>query len=108
MLLRLSLFGFVVFAAQWASVAEAAPLTEHPCHIDGVETPVRCTRITVPLDWSAPTAKTIDVTAVVVPALTARPAADPLLVLAGGPGQAASDLGPWLSSAFKEARQSRD
>jgi pimeloyl-ACP methyl ester carboxylesterase len=107
-LLRLSLFGFVLLSTSWLGAAQAAPLTEHPCHIDAVETPVRCTTVAVPLDWSAPTGKTIDVTAVVVPALTARPAADPLLVLAGGPGQAASDLGPWLATAFKGVRQSRD
>jgi len=88
--------------------AVAAPLTERSCHINGVETPVRCTTLAVPLDWSAPQAKQIAITAVVVPALTARPAADPLLVLAGGPGQAASDMGPWLSSAFKEVRLKRD
>jgi pimeloyl-ACP methyl ester carboxylesterase len=106
MLLRIGPFLFLLSFASLA--ASAAPLTERPCHITGVETPVRCTSVSVPLDWSAPQGKRIDITAVVAPALTARPAEDPLLVLAGGPGQAASDLGPWLSSAFKDVRQTRD
>ncbi len=109
MLLRIGPLLFVLsFAPLDALAAPATQLTEHACHISGVETPVRCTTVSVPLDWSAPQGKHVDVTAVVVPALTARPTEDPLLVLAGGPGQAASDMGPWLSSAFKEVRQTRD
>jgi len=100
--------GSILLLLSFASAAWAGPLNEHPCHITGVETPVRCTTVSVPLDWSAPQGKHIDVTAVIAPALTSRPAEDPLVVLAGGPGQAASEMGPWLSSAFKDVRQTRD
>jgi len=64
--------------------------------------------VEVPLDYDAPNSAQIKVTAAVVPATTARPAADPLIVLAGGPGQAATGMAPWLSSAFKPARRARD
>ena len=43
-----------------------------------------------------------------VPATTARPAPDPLFVFAGGPGQAGTDFGPWLTTAFAPVRRTRD
>jgi pimeloyl-ACP methyl ester carboxylesterase len=88
--------------------AEAAPLTETACHVNGFETPVRCVSVAVPLDYAAPDGAQIKITAAIVPATTARPAEDPLIVLAGGPGQAATGMAPWLDSAFKPARRARD
>jgi pimeloyl-ACP methyl ester carboxylesterase len=88
--------------------AEAAPLSETACHVNGFETPVRCVSVAVPLDYAAPDGPQIKITAAIVPATTARPAEDPLIVLAGGPGQAATGMAPWLDSAFKPARRARD
>jgi pimeloyl-ACP methyl ester carboxylesterase len=96
------------FGAAFSSAAWAAPFTETRCYIDGFETPVRCVSITVPLDYSRPTGETIKITAAIVPATTARPESDPLFVFAGGPGQAATGMGPWLDSAFRPARRERD
>jgi pimeloyl-ACP methyl ester carboxylesterase len=98
---------FVVVAG-FAGVAQAGSAAEAQCYVDGFETPVRCVSISVPLDYAAPAGETITVTAAIVPATTARPAPDPLFVFAGGPGQAATGMGPWLYSAFGPARRARD
>ena len=90
------------------AAAPASPVREKSCYINGFETPIRCVTISVPLDYDAPSAGSIEITAAVAPATTARPAPDPLFVFAGGPGQAATSLGPWLDSAFRPARRARD
>lgn len=97
-----------VFAAALSGAVAAAPVNGVPCYVDGFETPASCVSITVPLDYSAPSGETIEVTAAIVPSTTARPAPDPLFVFAGGPGQAATGMGPWLYTAFGPARRERD
>jgi pimeloyl-ACP methyl ester carboxylesterase len=102
---------FFTIAALSALLTAAAPPPQQPgksCYIDGFETPMRCVTITVPLDYDAPAAGTIEVTAAIAPATTAKPAPDPLFVFAGGPGQAATGMGPWLNTAFAPARRERD
>jgi pimeloyl-ACP methyl ester carboxylesterase len=44
----------------------------------------------------------------VIPALRLKPAADPLLILSGGPGQAASDFYLSVAPAFARIRRDRD
>jgi pimeloyl-ACP methyl ester carboxylesterase len=44
----------------------------------------------------------------IVPAVSRNPAPDPLFFLAGGPGQAATESYPLLSSAFERVHQKRD
>jgi pimeloyl-ACP methyl ester carboxylesterase len=90
------------------AAAPASPVKEKACYIDDFETPIRCVTISVPMDYDAPADGSIEVTAAVVPATTARPAPDPLFVFAGGPGQAATALGPWVNTAFAPARRERD
>jgi pimeloyl-ACP methyl ester carboxylesterase len=68
---------------------------------------VRCVTIDVPRDYDAPQGATVKVTAVIVPATTARPAPDPLIMLAGGPGQAATDMGGLLAP-MANVRRSRE
>jgi len=94
-----------------ALLMAAAPPPQPPgksCYVNGFETPMRCVTITVPLDYDSPAAGTIEVTAAIAPATTAKPAPDPLFVFAGGPGQAATGMGPWLNTAFAPARRERD
>ena len=99
---------FALSALLLASPALGDELVDSVCHLDGFETPVRCVSLEVPLDYSAPQSKSITIAAAVAPALTARPAPDPLFVFAGGPGQAGTDIGPWLETAFRPARRARD
>ncbi len=99
--------GFVLFLGAM-SLAGAARTEESACHIDGFETPVRCITFEVPRDYDEPDGETLTLAAVIVPALSARPAPDPLIALAGGPGQAATGLGAVIESAFGRVRRTRD
>lgn len=79
-----------------------------PCHLPNFSERVECGTLSVPEDRARPDGRRITIHYARVKA-TARPAApDPLLVLAGGPGQAAMDFGPLLGSAFREVRKRRD
>lgn len=75
----LGLVGLCVLGVMPAGVATV----EKSCHIRRFETPVRCVTVDVPRDYDAPKGATLKVTAVIVPATTARPAPDPLIMLAG-------------------------
>jgi len=44
----------------------------------------------------------------VIPALARTPATDPFVILAGGPGQAATSYAPWVASFFARIRRERD
>jgi len=92
-----------------AALPPPAPsVTQERCEIRGLDAAVRCMSIQVPLDWSRPDAEQLTVSAAIVPSLSATPAPDPLVVLAGGPGQAATDYGMLVGTAFQEVRKHRD
>lgn len=79
-----------------------------PCHLPNFPERVECGTLEVPEDRARPDGRRITIHFARIKA-TAKPAApDPLLVLAGGPGQAAMDFGPLLGSAFREVRKRRD
>ena len=61
----------------------------------------------MPEDRSKPDGRKIEIFAAVLPANTVTPKDDPLVVLAGGPGQAASTLAPF-ASRLAELRRTRD
>ena len=88
------------------ATALAAP-PGRTCHLPGAEEALRCFSVTVPLDYAAP-AKTITVHATVAPAYREAARPDPLFVLAGGPGQAGSDILPVIDAAFRRVRATRD
>jgi pimeloyl-ACP methyl ester carboxylesterase len=77
------------------------------CHLPGTEESLRCIRLAVPLDHHAASA-TLNLHVVVAPALRESARRDPLFVLAGGPGEAGSDLVPLLNSTFRKVRATRD
>jgi pimeloyl-ACP methyl ester carboxylesterase len=96
-----------VLALTRVSAATPAP-SEHPCFISGYAAEVRCLAIAVPRDWSHPAGAQIALGAVIVPALGGGRKHPPLLVIPGGPGQAGSDLGRIIDTAFARARDGRD
>ena len=58
-----------------------------------------CELITVPLDHNAPDAATIELRLITLPATSRNRANDPMVFLAGGPGQSAIQAAPfWLRS----------
>ena len=86
----------------------ADTLAARSCHVDGFETSVTCITLAVPRDYDMPDGPQLQLAAAIVPAVTGRPAADPLLVLAGGPGQSATSLGRILGPFFDAVRRERD
>lgn len=91
-----------------ASAAPAAtPGAEpHDCHLPGVEESLRCLKLPVPLQPGRPATLALHVT--IAPALREGARPDPVFVLAGGPGEAGSDVLPLLATAFKRVRATRD
>lgn len=67
----------------------------------------RCSTFEVLENPDDPNGRKIPLKIMVVPALTADPELDPVVILAGGPGQAATDL-VMLARVFYRARQQRD
>jgi len=55
-----------------------------------------------------PTSTMLELFVAVVPALNLEPAADPLVPIAGGPGQASTEFYAGTASAFEAVRRSRD
>ena len=68
----------------------------------------RCGTLSVPLDPAAPDGPTIEIFVARVAALSAEPRPDPLLLIAGGPGQSTVDFYLQLRGAFEQARRDRD
>src|SRR5260370_39503458 len=79
---------------------------EHPLRIAAVA--ARCGILKVPEDPAQPGGATIDLHVAVVPALNRRSAAAPLYLLAGGPGQAATDLYASYAGAFARVNRNHD
>lgn len=77
------------------------------CHLPGAEESLHCLRLAVPLDHHAPGA-TLSLHVAVAPALRESARRDPLFVLAGGPGEAGSDLVPLINTTFRKVRATRD
>lgn len=91
-----------------AAPAAAQPSVGRPCHVPGVTDLATCHRITVPEDRSAPAGRTIELHVAVLPARgSAKPPDSALFLLAGGPGQAANDMGPLVGTALAKVRDSR-
>ena len=78
-----------------------------PCHVDGFDVETLCGTLTVPVRPGDPSA-TLDLRVVVVPAVKPVPTADPLVLLAGGPGQAATEAYGAMMLALSRIQQSRD
>lgn len=70
--------------------------------------PGRCGVFVRPLDPQDPAKGTIDLKVAVIPALSLEPARDPLVPIAGGPGQSSLYFYAAWSSAFERVRQHRD
>ncbi len=88
-------------------VARPRTLKLSECRLPNLPTLAQCGESEVPEDRSKPDGRRIRIFAAVLPANTLSPKADPLLILAGGPGQAASTLAPFVAR-LNEVRRSRD
>ncbi|MCQ4165700.1 alpha/beta fold hydrolase [Tahibacter harae] len=106
--MRLRDFFVGLLILSWLPVAAAAPLDWQACHLPGQREALRCGRLAVPRDYAQAQAGTVEIHVAMAPAIRPRAEPDPLFVLAGGPGQAGSDLAALLDGAFAKVRASRD
>jgi len=93
-----------------AGAAAAKPVSQQgrTCHLPGAEEGLRCITLTLPLDYAKPAAGELDLHVTVAPAFREAAKPDPLFVLAGGPGQAGTDILPLIAQIFRRARATRD
>jgi pimeloyl-ACP methyl ester carboxylesterase len=78
------------------------------CRLEGVAHTARCGKLLRPLDPAAPGGVQIELHFAMVPALARQPQPDPVVFLAGGPGQSAIDLAGPLSRLFAALAYRRD
>ncbi|MEO8080122.1 MAG: alpha/beta fold hydrolase [Caldimonas sp.] len=98
-----------------AGMALAAVLLNAPaeaaladCHVAGIAQGVQCGVVRRPLDPADAGRGSIDVGYVVVPALARRKLADPVFMLAGGPGQSATALASTVLPVVARLNTRRD
>lgn len=93
-----------------SSTAVALPVSQQgkECHLPGSEEGLRCVQLPVPLDPAKPKGEQLTLHVTVAPAFRESARPDPLFVLAGGPGEAGSDIVPLLNNAFRRIRATRD
>ena len=109
----LRLFALIPALALAASAgAYASPLVLEDCRISagpgfpGIK--ARCGDFERPLDPEKPDGDTIVLSVAVVPALSLDPEPDPIVPLAGGPGQGVIQFYTAYSGAFEPLRRNRD
>ena len=106
-----TLFGTLLLAAILPGAAQAQHASTraqtHGCHLPGIEDALRCLKLPVPLDPARP-GQTIGLHVTIAPALREGARPDPLFVLAGGPGEAGSEVLPILNTAMRRVRPTRD
>jgi pimeloyl-ACP methyl ester carboxylesterase len=68
----------------------------------------RCGKLAVPEDPAAPGGRTVDVFVARVPSLSSTPRPDPVVLIAGGPGESTVEMYLQLKGAFEPARRERE
>jgi pimeloyl-ACP methyl ester carboxylesterase len=89
-----------------ASATSDVPLAE--CHVEGIRNDVLCGTLQRPLDPAHPGRAQIAIRYVVVPAMARRKFADPVFLLAGGPGQSAVAVAAPTMALFARLNNRRD
>jgi pimeloyl-ACP methyl ester carboxylesterase len=103
----LVVIGFAGCEAAGRSLPQVdAPAPLQPCVIANVAGPVRCGIVRVRESPAA--AREIDLRVVILHAFSEQPLRDPIVPLAGGPGQGAADLAPGMARRFAAYRDHRD
>ncbi|MDT9001620.1 alpha/beta fold hydrolase [Paucibacter sp. APW11] len=106
---RLLAFAMVaMITGQAAAAAATVPASTTPCRIDGVPTELQCGVLKRALDPARPQGTQIDVHYVIAPAMARNKQPDPVLVLAGGPGQSAISLAGSVLPRLSRLNNRRD
>jgi pimeloyl-ACP methyl ester carboxylesterase len=101
----------VLIVAVLAAAPARAALDESPCRLEMGSLPAvfaQCATLTVPLDFKDQSGPTLSLAVARIPAQTATPAPDPLVLINGGPGGSGIDLYLQARAAFEPVRRDRD
>jgi pimeloyl-ACP methyl ester carboxylesterase len=107
LLAMLALVALCGLAACGDAGRDARTLALGECRLPRLPQAAQCGTLEVPEDRSRPGGRKIKLHVAVLPANTLSPKPDPLFILAGGPGQAASTLGPFAAQ-LNDVRTTRD
>ncbi len=109
---KMGLIGLALAVLGQSGVASAdAPepkLTMTDCHLNGIESQVRCGTLQVPENYSKKDGPQLSINLAILPAIDNSNENLPLMFLAGGPGQAAVEMAGGLNKMFAETRKTRD
>lgn len=95
-------------ASRWARLAaERLPELE-VCRPEGAQDDMVCGRMTVFEDREAGEGRTIELNVVVVPARSEEPLPDPMVLIAGGPGEGVTGSAPYVPEVAGELLERRD
>lgn len=105
-----------VVLALWAQppisaqeVGKAGPgLSLESCHLSGYRQEVECGSLTVYENRASAEGRQIEIQFAVLPAIDEASEPDPLVFFAGGPGQAALEVAPFVRAIFSEVNERRD
>lgn len=91
----------------FSAYAQAAQILDH-CHVEGIREQILCGSLKVAENPQQPKGKQIDIYMTVLPSFNAAQKNNPMLFLAGGPGQSATEQTALINRMFAGVRQSRD
>jgi len=97
-----------LLAAACSAPPEAPRLVLSPCRLTGLDAPAQCGTYEVWEDRAAKRGRRIKLSVAVVPARLRAREPDPIVVIAGGPGQGAVSLAPQVMPLFSRLNDSRD
>jgi pimeloyl-ACP methyl ester carboxylesterase len=98
----------LVLAGAGTATAKTVAQQGRSCHLPGSEEVLRCVRLPVALDYAVAGGPAITLHVTIAPAFRESARPDPLFVLAGGPGQAGTDVLILLNNTFRRVRATRD
>jgi pimeloyl-ACP methyl ester carboxylesterase len=104
---RVILMASVLAAACHSGTSEQR-LAFTPCRLDGLGVEAHCSEYPVFENRLTRQGRTLKLRVAVIPALATSPRPDPLFILVGGPGQAATQAGAQLAEALRDVRRNRD
>ena len=89
-------------------LALAATGLTSPCFVDGLGSRVECGELSVPLHHAEPDGEQLPLAFVRLPAQSATPAPDPIVVIPGGPGQSGRSIAAMAGGLLRDANVDRD
>ncbi|QPF71569.1 alpha/beta fold hydrolase [Roseateles sp. DAIF2] len=88
--------------------AQAPGPATQACRVEGLPTELQCGLLKRPLDPSQPQGQQIEIHYLVLPAMARNKQPDPVLMLAGGPGQSAINIAALVLPRFARLNNRRD